>query len=151
LGAVGPAVSYGCRRFAGSTEIEDLSEAVKDLVRRYIRSVYELEALLMVSARPEREWRAAELSQALYIAPAAAREQLARLQAYGLLRQVEGPDTEPAYRYDPDDPKLVATVAELAVEYAQRRVRVIELIYSRPSDSVRSFAHAFKFKRDSDR
>jgi predicted ArsR family transcriptional regulator len=113
--------------------------------------VYELEALLIVSGQPGREWRAPDLSQALYIAPAAARDQLARLQACGLLRRVGGPDAEPAFRYEPGDPGLVATVAELAVEYAQRRVRVIELIYSRPSDSVRSFAHAFKFKRDSDR
>ena len=113
--------------------------------------MYELEALLIVSGGPEHEWRAPDLSQALYIAPAAAREQLARLQGYGFLRQVGAPDAEPAYRYEPGDSKIIATVAELAVEYAQRRVRVIELIYSRPSDSVRSFAHAFKFKRDSDR
>jgi hypothetical protein len=141
----------GCRTRTGSTDIEDLSEAVKDLVRSCIHSVYELEALLIVSAQPEREWRAADLSQALYIAPAAARDQLARLQACGLLRPVDGPGAEPAFRYEPGDPARVATVAELAVEYAQRRVRVIELIYSRPSDSVRSFAHAFKFKRDPDR
>ncbi|HLU76748.1 MAG TPA: hypothetical protein VKZ48_02455 [Burkholderiales bacterium] len=52
------------------------------------------------------------------------------------------------YRYAPKESQMDAAVQDLAIVYEQLRVRVIEYIYSRPSDSVRSFAHAFRIKGD---
>jgi hypothetical protein len=52
------------------------------------------------------------------------------------------------FRYAPAEPEMHQQVADLARDYAQLRVRVIEYIYSRPSDSVRSFARAFKLRKE---
>ena len=43
---------------------------------------------------------------------------------------------------------LHRAVAGLAREYAARRVTVIGLIFSKPVDKIRSFADAFRLRRD---
>lgn len=43
-----------------------------------------------------------------------------------------------------------AIVAELLLEYDQRRARVIEYIYSRPANAMRSFADAFRLSEGSE-
>jgi hypothetical protein len=101
--------------------------------------------LLLLSSEPDREWRAADLCHALYITDAAAETQLERLTAHGILSSAGGG----AYRYAPEK-SVAEAVAQLAVVYEQWRVRIIEYIYSSPSDSVRSFAHAFRFKGDAE-
>jgi len=118
---------------------------VKDIIRRSVRSVADLEALLLVAGQPEREWRAVDVSQALYVTGAAAEEQLERLKAQGILIS----PADGLYRYEPQDDKVRQQIAELSQVYDRWRVRVIEYIYTRPSDSVRSFAHAFRIKGDS--
>ena len=101
---------------------------------------------MLVSADPSREWRALDICQALYVAPSAAEEQLERMKAQGFLHS----HAPGVYRYAPQEESMRDGVRELAVVYEQLRVRVIEYIYSRPSDSVRSFAHAFRIKGDSE-
>lgn len=123
-----------------------MPESVKDIIRRFIRSVADLEALLLVSSQPDREWRTSDISQALYITAGASEAQMERMLAQGFVSS-----SEPGvYRYAPADEKMRDAVEELAVVYEQWRVRVIEYIYTRPSDSVRSFAHAFRIKGDSE-
>lgn len=85
-----------------------------------------------------------DVSQTLYIAGSAAEEQLERMKAQGLLVS----PSPGVYCYAPGEDDVRAAVDELALVYERLRVRVIEYIYSRPSDSVRSFAHAFRIKGD---
>ncbi|HKO87966.1 MAG TPA: hypothetical protein VJU83_05530 [Burkholderiales bacterium] len=99
----------------------------------------------MVSSAPQRNWRAKDLVQALYISEAAAVQQFEKLIAGAFLQQ----QADGAFRYVPDE-KTAETVAELAAVYEQWRVRIIEYIYSRPSESVYGFARAFKLKGDED-
>lgn len=106
----------------------------------------DLEALLLVSSDPSREWRAPDICRTLYVAQSAAEEQLERMKAQGFLRS----PSAGVYAYAPEEEYMREAVNELAVVYEQLRVRVIEYIYSRPSDSVRSFAHAFRIKGDPD-
>jgi predicted ArsR family transcriptional regulator len=107
--------------------------------------VVDLEALLLVSADKTRAWRPADLAQALYISGSAAQQQFDKLSAGGFLRE----EADGCHRYRPDE-KNAAAVAELAAAYQQWRVRIIEYIYSRPADSIYSFARAFKIKGDQD-
>jgi hypothetical protein len=39
-------------------------------------------------------------------------------------------------------------VAALAAAYRESRVAVIQLVFARPSDPLRSFADAFRMRRD---
>lgn len=97
-----------------------------------------------MSGDAEREWRASDISQVLYVTPGAAEEQLERMRAQGFLHS----PFAGVYRYAPEEAQMRVAVRELAMVYEQLRFRVIEYIYSRPSDSVRSFAHAFRIKGD---
>jgi hypothetical protein len=110
--------------------------------------VTDLETLLLVAREQGKSWRGEELSRALYLTPGAALEQLMHLQALGLVRSTTDEDGDHWFRYAPAEPAMHQQVADLAHDYAQLRVRVIEYIYSRPSDSVRSFARAFKLRKE---
>jgi hypothetical protein len=48
------------------------------------------------------------------------------------------------YRFQPVDERLGATVRLVAETYRERRVTVVTLIYSKPSDAVRDLAKAFR-------
>ena len=91
-------------------------------------------------------WSPRDLATALYIAEEAAGEHLRKLHASGLLAAADG-EQPMRYRYEPRDAELSMAVDQLVVAYAQRRVRVIEYLYSRPLHSVRSFAGAFRLRR----
>jgi len=57
-------------------------------------------------------------------------------------------DAPDAVRYAPAPPALDATVVQLARDYAERRVTVITMIFSKPVDKLRTFADAFRFRKD---
>lgn len=123
----------------------DLPVGVTDLIRRHLHSVLDIETLLLLRSRSEVLWSPRDLATALYIAEEAAGEHLRKLHASGLLAAAGG--EQPVYRYEPRDTELSMAVDQLVVTYAQRRVRVIEYLYSRPLHSVRSFAGAFRLRR----
>ena len=84
----------------------------------------------------------------LRISEGSATRRLADLSARGLL--VSEGATPPTYRFAPARQDDDADVTELAQCYAERRVSVISFIFSRPLDTVRGFADAFRLKRDKD-
>jgi hypothetical protein len=84
----------------------------------------------------------------LYLTEGAAIEQLMHLEALGLVRSTLDAGGQRWFRYAPTEPAVHLQVADLERDYAQLRVRVVEYIYSRPSDSVRSFARAFRLRKD---
>lgn len=106
----------------------------------------QLELLLLLQANPSRAWTAPEVAQQLRIEPSWATGQLGELSSRGLL--APAPDAPEAYRYAPNPPELDATVVQLSKDYAERRVTVITLIFSKPVDKLRTFADAFRLRKD---
>jgi len=127
--------------------IQDLSPGTKQLLEGHIDSVIQMEMLLMLKVQPDTPLSAAHIAQQLYVSEAVAGERLAALERSGLLQAEVDADGRSCYRYRPANPAMDAQVEDLARDYAQRRVRVIEWLYSRPSSSVRSFAGAFRLRR----
>ena len=125
---------------------EELPTEVRQFVGRHIETVAELEALLLLQTSAGRNFTAEQVSAELRIDPTAAAEQLARLHAAQLLARADG--HPPTYHYDPRPPLLAQTIAALAKAYTDRRVSVISLIYSRPTDQSKLFADAFVFRKD---
>jgi predicted ArsR family transcriptional regulator len=125
-----------------------LPPRVQRLITAHIDSIEKLEVLLLLRSRVEQPWSAEAVARELRISEASASRRLADLTARGLLE----PDTAspPLYRFAPARSDDEAAVAELAQAYAERRVSVISFIFSRPLDTVRGFADAFRFKRDKD-
>ncbi len=109
-------------------------------------SVSQLEVVLLLRRRPE-AWTPTRVAEELGITPEAASAQLSTLHDWGLL--VPDPATF-GYRYAPRVPELAALVDKVATAYAERRVRVIRLIYSRPATAVRQFSEAFRLRREDD-
>jgi hypothetical protein len=119
---------------------------VRSFLNDHVESVVQLEVLLLVYASPGRDFATADVVEALRIEPAWAEAQLSAMCARGILvRAAAG-----SYRWDPATPELESAVGGLARAYADRRVSVIGLIYAKPSDQLRSFADAFRIKKDKD-
>jgi len=125
---------------------DPLPERVKSFVAGYIDSAVQLELLLLLHRTRPARWEAAGISTELKIEAGWAASQMAGLCAQGLLRCNDDP--APVYEYGPETPDLDADVAALAAAYADRRVSVISLIYSKPTDNLRAFADAFRLRKE---
>jgi len=123
-----------------------ISKDVRDFVTAHIRSVVQLELLLLLQADPDREWTSAELANELRIAPDWAERESAELARRGLLMIFDG--ASPRFGYAAPSAEVNAAVEELARTYAERRVSLIEFLYSAPSGRIQSFADAFRLKKD---
>lgn len=131
---------------SGEPILNDLPDDVRRFLAANIGSVAELEVLLLLRCSRDHAWSAEEVSRALYTAPEMMSLQLAELEAKGLL---EASDASGAvYRYLPRIKGLDAVVARVAELYKQRRVAVIALIYSEPVEKARTFADAFRIRKE---
>lgn len=123
---------------------DPLPPAVRQLLARHIRSVEQLEILLLVRTQPAREWTAAEIYDVVRSSQASIAERLDAFTASGFLTKTEG--TPPRYRYSPNS-DLRSAVDQTATAYQTWRVRVIEVIFAPEADPVQSFADAFKLRK----
>lgn len=117
-------------------------EHVRAFVAQHIDSVEQLEVLLLVRDHAERRWSADQVAAELRIDPRSAAQRLEDLRDVGLLA-----GAEPAFSYRPRTPALADQTAELASMYQTHRVAIIAVIFSRPSERIRSFADAFRIRR----
>jgi predicted DNA-binding transcriptional regulator len=125
---------------------DEVEEPVRGFIREYVGSVTELEVLLLLLADRTRGWTAADVARELRISVEFSRNHLAKLSADGILREVAA--TPGAYQYGVSTPQLSETVTRLAQLYARNRATIIDLIYSTPNDRIRTFADAFKIRKD---
>ncbi|WNG54100.1 hypothetical protein F0U59_04305 [Archangium gephyra] len=126
----------------------DLPEAVRRLIAEHIDSVEQLEILLLLQQHQERSWTAESVARELRISPLSAGDRLKDMARSAILARLQGSDAE--FRYAPESPQMAEAVAGLATAYSERRVTVINLIFSKPVDKIRTFADAFRLRRDDD-
>jgi hypothetical protein len=110
-----------------------------------IDSVGQLEVLLLLRGTPDKQWTAREVARALVSQAVSVAYWLDRMVNSGLLTAVDD-----SYRYAPATPEVERTVDALAESFATYRVAVIGLIFSKPSEGVRSFSDAFRLRRPKD-
>jgi hypothetical protein len=121
---------------------------VEQFIAEHLNSVEQLEVLLLLHDRPSEEWTAATVARQLYIDPTSAGRRLADWHARGLLSVSEAAD--PAYRFAPRSNELRQAARDLASTYAERRVTVTNLIFSKPTDHISVFADAFRIRPKED-
>ncbi len=126
----------------------DLPEEVRRLIADHIDSVEQLEILLLLYQHPERTWSAEAVARELRVAAISAGERLEDMAFAGLLARKDGKPVE--YRYAPTNGALADAVRGLSTAYSERRVTVINLIFSKPVDKIRTFADAFRLRKDDD-
>jgi predicted ArsR family transcriptional regulator len=123
-----------------------VSEELELFVAEHIHSLHQLEVLLLLQRTAPRAWTAAQTAAELRTNPAAAAATLAKLAERGLLATSTGAD--PTYTYAPAAPELDEAVIALAEMYEERRLTVIDLIFSSPEkpEAIRAFADAFRLR-----
>jgi hypothetical protein len=126
--------------------LDEIPAQVRLFLEERIHSVAQLELLLLLKNDATKTWAAPEASRTLAVPVEMAATHLSELQVAGLL--AASGDNEPSFRYHPVSGELDELVESLATIYQERRVSVITLIYSKPVDKVRTFADAFRFRKD---
>jgi hypothetical protein len=125
---------------------ESLPAAVRQLLSRYIRSVEQLEILLLVRSEPQRAWSCTDVYNVIRSSQSSVANRLESFAADGFLAVEPG---EPKrFRYAPKTAELASAVEETATVYQTWRLRVIEAIFAPETDPVQSFADAFKLRKD---
>lgn len=117
---------------------------VDRFLRGTLRSVWDLELLLLFQRHRTRLWTVDELVRDLRASMLIVGDALDALQKAGLVSK----NANDRYQYWPVSPELDQLVETVAAAYASSPVAVTEAILSAPSSSVRIFADAFKIKKD---
>jgi hypothetical protein len=119
---------------------------VRQFVQKYVRTLDQLEVLLLLSALPDRDWSVNDVYNVVRSSPALVSERLESLTAAGMLARSGDP---PVYRYQPRSEELSRAISALSATYQLSRHRIVELIYAPPEskDPLTDFSDAFKFKR----
>ena len=128
---------------------DQIPKQVRSFIADRIDSVVQLEVLLLLFAQPQRQFTAADIGRELRINVAWAEGQLRVLCDRELLACTPPPAA--TYHYAPRTPELDQAVRGLAAAYADYRVTVTSLIFAkpeRPADPIRSFADAFRIRRE---
>ena len=123
----------------------EIGADLERFIAQHVHSVEQLEVLLLLRNSGEREWTASEVSRALSSHPHSVETRMLDLRSRGLVASREA-EREFVFRYAPQ-PGLDRLVDQLAHAYGERRTSVINLIFSKPIDSVRTLADAFRLRK----
>lgn len=121
-----------------------LSNTVRQYILANIPSVLQLEIILRLHAAGARFLPLSELAASIGLDSASLQDQLGEMIRRGLVASQNTP--QPVYAYASADPEQDRALSELAEAYQNYRVSVINLIYSRPTEKIRTFAEAFRFR-----
>jgi hypothetical protein len=125
-----------------------LPTTVKDFVIQHITSVEELEILLFLHAERQRSWSVAEVNAQLRSQESSVAKWLALLANIKLVTCTSGATAR--YQFPGDSETLAEQTAAVAAVYNDFRVRIIELIYSKPADQLLNFSNAFNLRKRHD-
>lgn len=120
-----------------------LSPEVQELIARHLDSLESVEILLLLRRSPQTYWGAPAIAEQLGIAPDITRAKLDTLRGSGMI--AVGEQTG-AFRYAPSDDRTKTAVDDLAAAYANRRVSVVNTIYSANLERLRAFSNSFRVK-----
>jgi hypothetical protein len=130
--------------------MSEIPETVVAFIRKYIDSVEQLEILLLLRRNAETEWTATEVSREISSNAEAVAVRMAEFASEGILLPKRLAN-ESKYRYQPQDPEVDATIRQVAKAYGTYPVRIITLIVSKPIDKIKTFADAYKPKKEEDK
>jgi hypothetical protein len=124
---------------------DSISPDVRRFVAESIRSVAQLELLLILHRDPAIEWTAESAAREMRFPADWVAEQLVGFHRAGLVGS--SCRKQRTYRYGPR-PGLERIVDELAETFSRRPTTVTSLIFSRAAEDVRRFSDAFRLGPD---
>ncbi len=114
---------------------------LEQFIAANIHTVEEVEILTLLVRSPETFWSADAIAQHLGLKPDLVGARCRDLERRGLLKSGE---SGPVFRFAPISDETRDMVNELVTAYRDRRISVINAIYSANLTRLRSFADAFK-------
>lgn len=132
----------------GGLIVQPLPDEVKRFLEENIDSVDQLEILRVLGEDPHKEWSFPDLARETQTPPEAIAAHLSVLQSRGLLL-THTRDTVLFCRYGPTSPERASVVERLLQVYRERPVSMIKLVYARAKDPLKTFAEAFRLKKES--
>jgi hypothetical protein len=123
----------------------ELPRDVEAFIRAHIRSVTQLEVLLLLHKFPERWWTPEEVDRELRSAVATTRQHLDELCKAGLVAMQA--EAAPTFRFAPTGDRDRAVVDALSERFRTHFHTVVETIYTPGRGSLQDFADAFTFKK----
>jgi RIO-like serine/threonine protein kinase len=127
-----------------------LPEDVRRFLKEHIRSVAELEVLLLLHRHHDRWWTPETVNEELRMSLQSAQDCLGHLHAVKVIERNQ--DDANAFRLDPARAGSDALIGQLGEHFRLRVSSVIDAIYSSKRDTMREFADAFRLikKKDED-
>ena len=122
---------------------ESLPADVKEFIGQNFHSVAQIEVLCTLYREPGRAWTAEEITNLLYLQREMVHELLMDLVRRGFVVE-----TNATFRYQPANTTIAQLIERLVQLYHERRVAVTTEIFSRPIDSVKAFADAFRLREE---
>jgi hypothetical protein len=119
----------------------ELPDTVRQFLLRFIDSVPQLEALLLMRGEADTSWDPRTLASRLYVDAETARQVLDMLNRRGLLALEND-----RFRYGPPDDELRRSIDELAAVYSRMLIPITHLLHSKPRPAVQQFADAFRLR-----
>jgi hypothetical protein len=135
----------GIVRAIGCSAMTVASDELRVFLQQRLASIDQIDVILLLRSDASRSWTATEVAKELAMAPEPAAMRLFLLASAGLI--VFEASGVPRYRYVVLDAEVEPLVQELATAYATSRDAVLALVDTRPPDTLRSFADAFKLKK----
>jgi hypothetical protein len=126
--------------------VDPIPSTVQQFLFANIDAVDQLEILRLVAAAPQQEHPALTLATKLHIEPPTAEQHIRNLEARGLLTITAAQPL--ACKYGPRSEELDGLLQQLMKTYLERPVTLIKMVYEKPADQLRSFADAFRLKKD---
>ncbi len=123
-----------------------LSEPLRRFLGAHFNSIEQIEVLLLLRAKPDREWGVPEVSREMRSSVMSIQDRLRDLAAKGFVA-ARDVNAAPLYRYAPSTEDASYLIDELSIAYKQRRLAVIDILYAKPASDAASFSDAFKIVR----
>jgi hypothetical protein len=121
----------------------DFPDDVKQFINEHVESLAQLEVLLLIRAAADRAWTAQAIAGKLSIMP----EMSATLLG-DLVRRGFATKDQQRFQYRSSGEVTDRLIDCLARLYVERRVAVTTEIYSKPLNKVKTFADAFRFRKE---
>jgi hypothetical protein len=115
----------------------------KQLIARSIHSIEQLEVFLLLGTNSKRLYSAAEIFRTIKTNE----RSIARCLELFVRDGVATAQSDGYFQFVSDE-NLLGIASELAQAYRERYVAVIGLIYNKPDQQMRSFANAFRFRKE---
>jgi DNA-binding IclR family transcriptional regulator len=116
---------------------------VRTLIRRHVRSVGELELLMLLWAERDRSWSVEEICEALACPRSWADAQLDVMTSAGLITPADG-----RWRFAPASAELETATAALEESYRLHSREVVQFVFATPGRDLKEFSDAFRLRRE---